>query len=383
MTIEFDCSGCKTTLRLSDDMAGLRAQCVKCGEVLTIPSPTAHYWPPGSQQAAARSLAASSSSTIARPAAPANAKPSAEPPPASVCDTVVDLTETIVIPKAAPNVTNGVQGGSGIKDGNGVHGGNSAPAAASPSPAASGVHPRPGAARPILLTPSPNEKKAAVAHQPPQLQIQDILQRTWGIYKTNFWSLVAAGVVAPLIVAAASAAIGFLFRMAPALVQFSLPQIVLIWLMLGAMTFTIKAARGHRPGLAVLFSGMPLTGSAVAVWIMCFVPPLLAAVLAGFAGLPPEFIGGAILIAWPIIGLMIWVPALLVLVDRVASPTEALSCGLRYTRRNFAPLIGLFVISLLVLGAGSMPLGLGLPFAVPFVLLLSTVAYLKDRSRRD
>ena len=139
MTIEFDCSGCKTTLRLSDDMAGLRAQCVKCGEVLTIPSPTAHYWPPGSQQAAARSLAASTSSVVARPPAAAHVKPSAPPAPASACDTVVDLAETIVIPKAAPNVTNDVQGGSGVKNGNGVHGGNSVPSAASPGPAAAAL----------------------------------------------------------------------------------------------------------------------------------------------------------------------------------------------------------------------------------------------------
>ena len=239
------------------------------------------------------------------------------------------------------------------------------------------------AARPIVLPPSPDEKRAVVSHRPQPIQVQDILQRTWGIYKTNFKSLALAGIVTPLIVAATSAAIGFLFRMAPGLVQFFLPQIVLIWLMLGAMTFTIKTARGHRPGLAVLFGGMPLAGSAVAVWIVCFVPPLLAAGLAGLAGLPPEFVGGAILLAWPVIGLMIWVPALLVLVDRVASPTEALLCVLRYTKRNFAPLLGLFVISLFVLAAGALPLGLGLPFAVPFVLLLSTVAYLKDRSRRD
>lgn len=389
MTIEFDCSGCKTALRLPDDMAGLRAQCVKCGEVLTIPSPTAHYWPPGSQQAAAQALAASTSSTIARPAAvPAQTKPSAPPVPASACDTVTDLSETIVFPKPVPNGTSGVHGGNGVRNGSvvnsgsGVHRGNGAPAVASPSPAASGVHPRPGAARPIVLAPSPHEKQAA-AHQPQPIQIQDILHRTWGIYKTNFKSLALAGIVTPLIVAAAAAAISFLFRMAPALVQFSLPQIVLIWLMAGAMTFSIKTARGHRPGLAVLFSGMPLAGSAVAIWMMCFVPPLLIAGIAGTAGLPPGYVGGAILLSWPVIGLMIWVPALLVLVDRVASPTEALACVLRYTKRNFVPLLGLFVISLFVLAAGALPLGLGLPFAVPYVLLLSTVAYLKDRSRRD
>jgi hypothetical protein len=233
-----------------------------------------------------------------------------------------------------------------------------------------------------VLAPSPHEKTAA-APQPQPIQIQDILHRTWGIYKTNFKSLALAGIVTPLIVAAASAAISFLFRMAPALVQFCLPQIVLIWLMAGSMTFAIKTARGHRPGLAVLFSGMPLAGSAVAIWMMCFVPPLLIAGIAGMAGLPAGFVAGAVLLAWPIIGLMIWVPALLVLVDRVASPTEAMACVLRYTKRNFFPLVGLFVISLFVLGAGALPLGLGLPLAVPFVLLLSTVAYLKDRSRRD
>jgi len=391
MTIEFDCSGCKTVLRLSDDMAGLRAQCVKCGEVLTIPSPTAHYWPPGSQQAAAKSLAASASSTIARPAAaPAQAKPSA--PPASVCDTVTDLSDlsaTVIIPKR-PSGTSNVPGGNHVRNGNAVHNGggarseNGSSGAVSPSPAASGIHPRTGASRPIVLTPPSSEKRAAVAdHQPRPIRIRDILQRTWGIYKTNFKSLALAGIVAPLILAATSAAISFFFRMAPALVQFCLPQVVLIWLMLGAMAFTIKTARGHRPGLAVLFSGMPLAGSAIAVWIMCFVPPLLAAGIAGTAGLPAGYVAAAILVSWPIIGLMIWVPALLVLVDRVASPTEALSCVLRYTKRNFAPLVGLFVISLLVLAAGALPLGLGLPFAVPFVLLLSTVAYLKDRARRD
>jgi len=397
MTIEFDCSGCKAALRLPDDMAGLRAQCVKCGEVLTIPSPTAHYWPPGSQQAAAQSLAASTSSNIARPAvAPARAKPSEQPLPASVCDTVADLSDlsaTVVIPKPAPTSASGVHGitttqGNQARNGNvanaasGVHRGNGSPGVASPSPAASGVHPRPGAARPIVLAPSPHEKKAA-ALQPQPIQIQDILHRTWGIYKTNFKSLALAGIVAPLIVAAASAAISFLFRMAPPLVLFCLPQIVLIWLMAGAMTFAIKTARGHRPGLAVLFSGMPLAGSAVAIWMMCFVPPLLIAGIAGIAELPSGYVGGAILLSWPVISLMIWVPALLVLVDRVASPTEALACVLRYTKRNFVALVGLFVISLTVLAAGALPLGLGLPFAVPFVLLLSTVAYLKDRSRRD
>ena len=170
--------------------------------------------------------------------------------------------------------------------------------------------------------------------------------------------------------------------MAPGIVQFFLPQIVLIWLMLGAISSRSKP-RGHRPGLAVLFGGMPLAGSAVAVWIACFVPPLLVASLAGLAGLPREFVGGAIVLVWPVIGLMIWVPALLVLVDRVASPPRP-CCACCVIRNAISrSLLGLFAISLFVLAAGALPLGLGLPLAVPFVLLLSTVAYLKDRSPRS
>jgi hypothetical protein len=396
MTIEFDCSGCKAALRLPDDMAGLRVQCVKCGEVLTIPSPTAHYWPPGSQQAAVSSLAKSTSSVASRPtaapqtrpiAAVSQAKPITPATPESLRDTKVEnLLETVVIPKAPP-------GGDAARIGNGPRGRGGSPVGNISSPVAApaasgGTVPRDGAARPvasrpIVLPPSPDEKRTVACRRPQPIEIQDIVRRAWGIYKTNFKSLALAGIVTPLIVAATSVAIGFLFRMAPGIVRFFLPQIVLIWLMLGAMTFTIKTARGHRPGLAVLFSGMPLAGSAVSVWIVCFVPPLLAAGLAGLAGLPPEFVGGAILLVWPVIGLMIWVPALLVLVDRVASPTEALLNVLRFTRRNFAPLLGLFAISLFVLAAGALPLGLGLPFAVPFVLLLSTVAYLRDRSRRE
>jgi hypothetical protein len=394
MTIEFDCNGCKAVLRLPDDMAGLRAQCVKCGEVLTIPSPTAHYWPPGSQQAAARSPAPSpkplaASPAPARRATPVAKSPTPEPtlPPASLRDTqVMDLSDTIVFPKAPQeretpchdHVAPQRDGINYEQRSSVIPAQRAASVTSSPNGAA-----RPAAARPIMLPASPEEKKSAVGPRPQAIQIQDILQRTWGIYKTNFKSLALAGLVAPVIVSATSAATGFLFRMAPGLVQFCLPQIVLIWLMLGMMTFMIKTARGHRPGLAVLFGGMPLAGSAIAVWIMCFVPPLVAAGLAGLAGLPVGFVAGTILLAWPVIGLMIWVPALLVLVDRVASPTETLLCVLRYTKRNFAPLLGLLAISLLALVAGALPLGLGLPFAVPFVLLLSTVAYLKDRSRRD
>jgi hypothetical protein len=53
--IEFNCSGCQTALRLPDDMGGLRGKCIKCGEILSIPTATEHYWPPGAMEAKAAS----------------------------------------------------------------------------------------------------------------------------------------------------------------------------------------------------------------------------------------------------------------------------------------------------------------------------------------
>jgi hypothetical protein len=372
MTIEFDCTGCKTRLHLPDEMAGTRAKCVRCGTILTIPSPSDAFWPPGarpasnapqqSADAAGRSRSGHGESWVF-----------ASPPNSSVSDTRIaplTATQTVVVPRAEPG---------GTSDG---HAADRSQAEASHS----GSHAPPiRASRPILIPETVDDSPADDRpHTSARLEIGDVMRRAWGIYKTNFRMLVVAGVVLCVVAGAASFALVWGLRRvgAPGAIQSFVPQAVLLWLMLGAMEFTIKTARG-RARLADLFGGMPLFVPGLTVWAICFLPLLLAALVCSLAGVPAMIVAAVFSLLWMFVSFMIHLPSLLVLVDREPKPIEALFKAVRYARRNCAALTGVFVISICVLAASCIPLGLGLPVGIPFVLLVSSVAYLRDRSARE
>ena len=94
--IEFNCSGCQTALRLPDDMGGLHGQCIKCGEILSIPTATEHYWPPGVMEA----KAASRSSVRVAPPGKSSAPPH-NPLSDTICYSVSDTTVVATMNSAA------------------------------------------------------------------------------------------------------------------------------------------------------------------------------------------------------------------------------------------------------------------------------------------
>jgi hypothetical protein len=404
MTIEFKCSGCGNPLRLPDEMGGLRAQCIHCNEVFTIPSATEHFWPPGfeppqpqqtsgvkkpSQSPAGRS-GIHVRSHGADSSAPAGAAPAAN----SVAETIhYSVAETAVIARAEPanSIPASAKPASEIFSG---------PKAAKPvdfhaapktvrtkslgSAGAALAETRPIAPRPVPLqdsTPEPEIKPPVSA----VLEVRDVLGRAWGIYKNNFAALAVAGVTIVLVAGASNLAITFGLNVmrAPSMLMALLPQVLLIWLMLGTMSFLFKIARGRRASVADLFGEMPLFGHGIMMWVLCFVPAWLAAGLAMLVGVPLWIVAMALTVYSFLASWMFWTPALLGLVDRHALPLQVPIDTLRYVRRNWLQLIALLAVALGVIIAGCLPLGLGLPLAIPFALLVATVAYLRDGRARQ
>jgi LSD1 subclass zinc finger protein len=377
MTIQFACTGCKTPLQLPDEMGGSRARCVQCGAVFTIPSATAHYWPPGSKQAA---VTAGSSAAVAAPRAAATKTPPLPRRAASPSDSSVSHA-----PLAMPVAGHTSSAGAATAVAH-PHAATQSASAAPPALNAGCATSTQGASRPVMILDVEDcetLEEPDVRHS--SLRADDILKRAWGIYKNNFSAFLAAGLLIVALVGFAHFAVVAFMQLigAPLLVQLCVAQALFVWLAAGTMDYMLKAARGRRPSVARLFGGMPRFGTALVTWILCFVPLAIAA--AGAAALGASPLVSAIGFEWLslAVGFLIWLPALLALVDHEPSPIDALAEAIHYARRNFLPLAGLCGLSLVILVAGSVPAGLGLPLAIPFVLLVATVAYLRERAGHE
>jgi hypothetical protein len=219
-------------------------------------------------------------------------------------------------------------------------------------------------------------------HSNARIRIDDVLARTWGIYTTNLRALIGVGTLLCLVAGGITFAVLFFLHALPGVVQLLVIQAVHVWLVLGITGLTIRIARGRHPGIAILLDGIPLYLAGLASWTVCFVPLALAAILCRQLGISPIAVAAGLSLAWTLIGFMIWIPSLIMLVDQEPSPFGALRMALGYAKRNAAQMAGLLAISLGVLVASIIPAGLGLPFGIPFVLLLCTVAYLRDRAVR-
>ena len=224
-----------------------------------------------------------------------------------------------------------------------------------------------------------------VDDRPASIRIDDVLKRAKGIYKHSFRSLLGAGVLLIALVALVNAAVAAGLQLVGAgyVIRFCLGQVLLVWLMLGTMDFMVKTARGSRRGWATLLGGMPHYGSGLAIWAACFAPLALAALAAGALGISPMLVAAALATSWLAVSFLIWIPALLALVDDQLTALAALARAASYARRNLVPLVGLAAISTGILAVSCLPLGLGLPLGVPFVLLVGTVAYLRDRANQE
>lgn len=372
MTIEFTCSGCKASLRLPDEMGGLRGQCVQCGAVLDIPSATEHYWPPGAKPVTAARAALRIPPV---PPPPPSYRPSQDSDqssarPAALRDTTsISVAQTTTIP--IPPLAAASQAGN-------PHGGAAGKSSAR--------------LRPLVIPdrqdshgiPDRHDSNGAAhaRHSHVRSSLCDLLARTWAIFTTNWRLLVGLGLLECFGAGLVTFAVVFFLHALSPLTQALIIQAVLVWLMIGAVGLTLRIARGRRPSLATLLDGIPFYLSGLTTWAICFVPLALVALLCSRWDVLPIVTANVFLWVGTIVGFMIWIPSLLVLVDQEVNPIKALQLALEYTARNAAQSLGLTAISLGILVAAAIPAGLGLPVALPFVLVSCSVAYLRDRATR-
>jgi hypothetical protein len=427
MTIEFKCSGCSAPLKLPDEMGGSRAQCVQCGTIFTIPSATEHFWPPGANhEPPARG--AESDHTLAavrtskrmpvskRPSQPADGPPNlAEAPLANPLTGTIhfSVSDTVVIARAATapateqstaeHRSPAAKQSAPLTANRQTASAHDVPAAAQAATVAphatATIERRATASRPVPIEDRGDDdefdgalelkSKAKRQQRVPEEQrtaiaVGDVLRRAWGIYKANFGSLFVASIVLFLLggVGMSAIAVALQTMRAPRVLMMLVPQALMIWLMLGTMAFVMKTARGRRAGIGELFGQMPLFGAGLAIWAVCFGPALLVAGLSILAGAPAAMVEFLLALYCLPASWMFWTPALLGLVDGHVPPQRVPVDTLRYVGRNWLPLLGLFAVAEFVLVVSCIPLGLGLPLAVPFVLLISTVAYLRDGRAR-
>jgi hypothetical protein len=381
MTVELKCDGCQTLLRVPDEMSGKRAKCTQCGTIFTIPSATQHFWPPGmkgpTQSAPRRTPAAKPASMPS--AAPAAAQPVVAPAAAPMALPVSDLgimnvadaaplamSEAEVAQPAAPlAIRDTVSIGRAASTRDTVR----TPAATSGS-------------RPI---PIERPKATPEAGGQPRLQLGDVLSRARGIFKSRWTNFALVGSVYLLVYGLATGALVSGLRMvrAPEVIQFLVPQALLAWLMVGMVMITVRAARGRKADLKTLFSGMPQFPATLVIWMLCFAP--LAAIALGLsaAGVAAPIVAMATTALWSIVYYFAWIPSLVALVDHEPRPVAAWKQAMAYATANLPVLVGLFAVSLFVLLVACLPAGLLLPLAVPFILLASTVAYLRSRPARS
>lgn len=377
MTVELKCDGCQTLLRLPDEMSGKRVKCTQCGTIFTIPSATQHFWPPGMKDP---SEAAPRGTPAAKPASlPSTAPPAAQP---------------VVAPMAVP-----------VSDSGKMNFAGAAPLAMSEAEVA-----QPATARTIRDTvsigraastrdtvrtpgatsgsrPIPIDRPAAAPNSggKQRLQLGDVLSRARGIFKSHWANFALVGLVYLLISGVATGALvsGLRLVRAPQVIQFLVPQALLVWLMVGMVVITVRVARGRKADLKTLFGGMPQFPAALAIWTLCFAP--LAAIALGLtaASVAAPIVALATLALWSIIYYLVWIPSLVALVDHEPRPLAAWKQAIAYAAANLPVLVGLFAVSMFVLLVGCLPAGLLLPLAMPFVLLVSTVAYLRSRPARS
>jgi hypothetical protein len=233
--------------------------------------------------------------------------------------------------------------------------------------------------RPIAV----DRREAAPEFRGPQgLRLGDVLSRARGIFKSHLTAFALTGFAYLLVGGLASAALASGLRLvrAPLILQFLGPQAILVWLTVGMIRVTVRAARGRDASLKTLLSGMPWFPAALAVWMLCFAP--LAAISLGLdtAGATPRVVAAVTAGLWLAVYFCQWIPSLVALVDHEPRPIAAWFRAAQFTARHLPLTIGMFFVSCIVLLAGMLPAGLLLPLAVPYVLLMITVAYLRSRA---
>jgi uncharacterized membrane protein len=318
MAIEFRCTKCNKLLRTADDTAGKHAKCPECGEILLIP---AAGTPPAAP---------------ASPASPfAGSGGFAPPPGGPVGGSPFGAGEQ---PQYQPDTGNPYQ---------------------SPSP----------------FAPLPTLPVGAGEIRPTIIDFNDVIGRTWTLFKENYTAALLGWILIILISNAVSYGLSFGGLMigqfvlkSPALGQILnfvgsiAANFFYCWLFLGQNIYFLKVVRGQNAQVSDLFTGGPFYVNgliAIILWILAYIGGILLLIVPG--------------IIW---GLM-FSQCYFFVIDRNADAMQSLSLSKQFMAGNkmtlfliwlVCGLVGaLVVICTCLLGA----------FAVgPFMSLLGPVVYL-------
>lgn len=207
------------------------------------------------------------------------------------------------------------------------------------------------------------------------VQIQDLIDRTWVIFKGHwvecvvacliFFAVLSAFVLAVLFLAALSAAVfGRLIAWPVWSMVITASVFVLFgWLLSGLIQFFLRIARGQPTELGMLFNGGPQATSMALAWVAFGVM-----VWIGFC---------LLVVPGVILALMLW-PSFWIIADRNAGVVESFEMARRITAGNkWTLFLTLFLVNLVGGIVVVITSGLGNLIVTPFLCLLHTVAYLQ------
>ncbi|HWB09592.1 MAG TPA: hypothetical protein VG826_10220 [Pirellulales bacterium] len=229
---------------------------------------------------------------------------------------------------------------------------------------------------------TPWRPAGAVAHGPFQqmpIDASDILNRTWIIFKSQFWMITLTAFVWWVTQAGFSLVCGQLVSMVlfagvgvgnqPDQLTLIASQIVIqglgflfgTWLELGMAIYMLKTARGESAGIGDLFAGGPY-------WP--------AAILARFLYFLGIVVGSVLLIVPGIIVALMFSQYMYLIIDRREGPLDALGTSYRLTNGSKGHL---FILGIAVIGVnmlGFLACCVGIFPALGFVALMWAVAFL-------
>jgi predicted RNA-binding Zn-ribbon protein involved in translation (DUF1610 family) len=336
LTIEFHCPHCGKILRTPDDKAGVRANCPGCSVVVTVPKPITASVPSGVESAPSDSEAGAVDQGN-RPEAGAG--------------------EIAAVARYCP-----MCGAEALQSDQNCR--------------------RCGEA---LF----NDSNVVGSWKPSRIDLENVLEKTWDIYKKHFGMLLAgflvvAGIlfatyfgltIIQNIVVMVAAGAGKQARGPGQIMDFSVFLIVILvsacllsasffvialYLLAGMQRFVQRVVFKNRAEIAEIFTGGP--------YLMRFIGgSLLFSIMIAVGSI-------AFVIPGLALGLMFW-PYLHIITDRQVGVMESFERSRELTRENLWSGFMLLLLTVLINLGGLMVVCVGLVFTVPFTMLMHCVAY--------
>ena len=342
MPIEFRCGQCGKLLRTGDDTAGKQAKCPSCGSIQAIPM-------------------------ASQGAAPA---PGAFPP----------------LPSGLPDNPFAAQ--------------PSAPAM-SPfgdvPPAIETMNPYQSPGHQVSQAPYPDGPTVG-RYRPTQIDIGNVLSKSWEVFKANYWNCVGVFVITGLVNYAVQfgeqIVVGILAQVvrnvAITLTIHGILVTALIvfqfWISIGQALFLLKLTRHGEGDYGAIFAGGPYLVRLILAYLIVFALVLavslacaIPAVIAGFGTKEPG-IGVAVFFLFALFPFMYlslaFSPCNYLIVDQGLGPVEAIRASLEVTKGNKLSIFAIALVAGLFGLLGILGCGIGILFTMPFAPLTITVMYL-------